>query len=158
MTERESYIHKCIQEFTKNKSKLDEFLVYPYDSTSKTLIVETSIDDILPESGYDVIIFIIEDFWRSDQVEKWIKVYNEKFSYYKFFSDLSSKDTFMGGIKLDGDDSTKYNLILCQSKKKLSKIRKKVLESEHYSYWTEEYFEEIMGEDYEYIKRDVEGG
>jgi hypothetical protein len=147
MTERESYIQKCIQEFTKNKSNSDEFLVYPYDSDSKTLIVETSIDGIVPESGYDVIIFIIEDFWRSDQVEKWVKVYNEKFSYYRFFSDLSSRDTFMGGIGVTDVNNRKYNLILCQSKKKLSKIRKKILESENYSYWTEDYLKEIVGED-----------
>jgi hypothetical protein len=147
MTEKESYIHKCIQEFTKNKSNLDQFLVYPYDSTSKTLIVETSIDGIVPESGYDVIIFIIEDFWRSDQVEKWVKVYNEKFSYYRFFSDSSSRETFMGGIRVNDDNNVKYNLILCQSKKKLSKIRKKILESENYSYWTEDYLKEIVGED-----------
>jgi hypothetical protein len=57
-------------------------------SSSKTLIVETPIDDITPESGYDVIVFIVEDFWRPDQIKKWVQFYNEKFSYYKFFEDL----------------------------------------------------------------------
>jgi hypothetical protein len=35
----------------------------------------------------------------------------------------------------------------------LSKIRKKILESENYSYWTEDYLKEIVGEDWEYIKK-----
>jgi hypothetical protein len=152
MTEKEAYIHKWIQEVSKNRPELGGFAVCPYASTSKTLIVETSIDDIVPESGYDVIIFIVEDFWRSDQVEKWVKVYNEKFTYYKFFSDLSTRDTFIGGVRTNNE---KFNLILCQSKKKLSAIRKKLIESDYYSYWTDEYLKEILGDDYEYIEKNT---
>lgn len=150
MTEKEAYIHKWIQEVSKSRPELGGFAVCPYASTSKTLIVETPIDDIVPEPGYDVIIFIIEDFWRPSQVEKWVKVYNEKFSYYKFFSDLSSRDTFIGGVKTNNE---KYNLILCQSKKKLSTIRKKLAEVEYYTYWTEDYLKEILGDDYKYIEK-----
>ncbi|NDB79918.1 hypothetical protein EB155_08620, partial [archaeon] len=117
--------------------------------------VETSIDDIVPEPGHDVIIFIIEHFWRADQVEKWVNLYNEKFPYYKFFSDLSSRDTFIGGVKTNNE---KYNLILCQSKIKLSKIRKKLLQTEYYTYWTEDYLKEILGDDYEYIEKTTEEG
>jgi hypothetical protein len=155
MTEKEAYIHKWIQEVSKNRPELGGFAVCPYASASKTLIVETPIDDIVPEPGHDVIIFIIEDFWRPDHVEKWVESYNEKFPYYKFFSDLSSRDTFIGGIKTNNE---KYNLILCQSKIKLSKIRKKLLQTEYYTYWTEDYLKEILGDDYEYIEKTTEGG
>ncbi len=153
MTEKEAYIHKWIQEVSKNRPELGGFAVCPYASASKTLIVETPIDDIVPEPGHDVIIFIIEHFWRADQVEKWVKLYNEKFPYYKFFSDLSSRDTFISGVKTNNE---KYNLILCQSKIKLSKIRKKLLQTEYYTYWTEDYLKEILGDDYEYIEKTTE--
>lgn len=153
MTEKEAYIHTWIGEVSKNRPELGGFAVCPYASSSKTLIVETSIDGIVPESGYDVIVFIIEDFWRPDHVVKWIKYYNEKYPYYKFFEDLSSRDTFVGGVKTNNE---KYNLILCQSKKKLNKIRKKLMETEYYTYWTEEYLKEILGEDHEYIEKTVE--
>lgn len=152
MSEKEAYIRKWIQEVSKNRPELGGFAVCPYAHSSKTLIVETTIDDIVPEPGHDVIIFIIEDFWRPDQVRKWVEHYNEKFQYYKFFEDLSSKDTFISGIKTNNE---KYNLILCQSKQKLSKIRKKLMQTEYYTYWTEEYLKEILGEDFEYHEESV---
>ncbi len=153
MTEKEAYVQKLLCEVSENNSNLDEFIVCPYASGSKTLIVETPIDDIVPEPGHDVIIFIVESFWRPDHIEKWVKTYNEKFLYYVFFSDLSSKDTFMGGVQTNNE---KCNLILCQSKIKLSKIRKKLLQTEDYTYWTEDYLKEVLGEDYEYIEKTTE--
>ena len=150
MTEKEAYIHEWIREVSKNRPELSGFAVCPYASSSKNLIVETTIDDIVPEPGHDVIIFIIEDFWRPDHVAKWVNHYNEKFPYYKFFEDLSCRDTFISGVKTNNE---KYNLILCQSKQKLSKIRKKLSETEYYTYWTEDYLKEILGEDYKYIEK-----
>lgn len=154
MTEKEVYIQKWIGEVAKNRPEMGGFAVCPYASNSKTLIVETTIDDIVPEPGHDVIIFIIEDFWRADQVKKWVKHYNEKFPYYKFFEDLSSRDTFIGGVKTNNE---KYNLILCQSKRKLSKIRKKLMETDYYTYWTEDYLKEILGDDAKYLEKPIEG-
>ena len=150
MTEKEAHIHEWIREVSKNRPELSGFAVCPYASSSKNLIVETTIDDIVPEPGHDVIIFIIEDFWRPDHVAKWVNHYNEKFPYYKFFEDLSCRDTFISGVKTNNE---KYNLILCQSKQKLSKIRKKLSETEYYTYWTEDYLKEILGEDYKYIEK-----
>jgi hypothetical protein len=153
MTEKEAYIHEWIREVSKTRPELGGFAVCPYASSSKNLIVETTIDDIVPEPGHDVIIFIIESFWRPDQVAKWVNHYNEKFPYYKFFEDLSCRDTFIGGIKTNNE---KFNLILCQSKKKLNKIRKKLAETEYYTYWTEDYLKEILGDDYQYIEKSTE--
>ena len=149
MSEKEAYIHEWIRQVSKNRPELGGFAVCPYASTSNTLIVETSIDDIVPKSGYDVIVFIIEDFWRPNQVEKWVNIYNEKYSHYKFFDDVSTRDTFISGVKTNNE---KYNLILCQSKKKLSSFRKKLSETNYYSYWTEDYLKEVLGEDRKYIK------
>ena len=89
MTEKEAYIDEWMQEQSKQRTELGGSLVCPYASSSKTLIVETPIDDIVPESGHDVIIFIVEDFWREDQVQNWVKFYNDKYSYYAFFEDCT---------------------------------------------------------------------
>ena len=147
MTEKEAYINEWILEVSKSRPELKGFAVCPYASSSKNLIVETTIDDIVPEPGHDVIIFIIEDFWRPDQVVKWVNHYNEKFPYYKFFEDLSSRDTFISGVKTNNEKYTK---------RKLSKIRKKLAETEYYTYWTEDYLKEILGDDYQYIEKSVE--
>ena len=127
----------------------------PYASSSKTLIVETNIDDIVPESGHDVIIFIVEDFWREDQVQNWVKFYNDKYSYYAFFEDSATQDTYINGIKTN---THKYNLILCQSRARLSKIRKNLAKTGYDSYWSEEYLKEILGDDYENGKKEEISG
>lgn len=151
MTEKEAYIHEWVREVSAPRDQLGGFAVCPYASGSKTLIVETPIDDIVPEPGHDVIVFIVEDFWRPDQVMNWVKIYNEKFTYYKFFEDLSSRPTFINGIQTNNQ---KFNLILCQSKKKLSSIRKKLAKTDYYTFWTEQYLEEILGEDVEILEKD----
>ena len=51
----------------------------------------------------------------------------------------------------------KYNLILCQSKRKLNKIRKKLMETDYYTYWTEDYLKEILGDDAKYLEKPIEG-
>ncbi len=153
MSEKEAYIHEWIRQVSKERPELGGFAVCPYASNSNTLIVETTIDGIVPKSGYDVIVFIIEDFWRPNQVEKWVNFYNKKYPYYKFFDDVSTRDTFINEVKTNNDH---YNLILCQSKKKLSSFRKKLSETNYYSYWTEEYLEEVLGEDIKYIKKEDE--
>ena len=152
MSEKEAYIHEWIRQVSKERPELGGFAVCPYASSSNTLIVETTIDGIVPKSGYDVIVFIIEDFWRPNQVEKWVNLYNKKYPYYKFFDDVQTRDTFINEVKTNND---KYNLILCQSKKKLSSFRKKLSETEYYSYWSEEYLDEVLGEDVKYIKKEV---
>jgi hypothetical protein len=155
MTEKEAYIYEWAAEVAKEREELGGFSVCPYASGSKTKIIESSIDDIVPESGYDVIVFIVDDFWNLDQIKKWVEFYNDKFPYYSFFEDCASQPTFINGVQTN---NKKFNLILCQSKKKLNSIRKKLAETEYYNYWSEEYLKEILGEDYELVKNiDISG-
>lgn len=155
MTEKEASVNEWISELSESRDELGGFSVCPYASSSKTLIVETPIDDIVPKSGYDVIIFIVEDFWRPDQCMKWAEHYNQKYPYYVFFEDVSTRDTFINGVKTN---NKKCNLILCQSKKKLGTIRKKLAETDYYSYWTQEYLEEVLGDDINLVEKgDISG-
>ena len=85
MNEKETYIYEWAAEVAKEREELGGFSVCPYASNSKTKIVECPIDDIVPEPGYDVIVFIVDDFWNLTQVKKWVEIYNEKFPYYIFF-------------------------------------------------------------------------
>jgi hypothetical protein len=155
MTEKEAYIHQWIEELSKSREELGGFSICPYASNSKTLILEKPIDDIVPQSGYDVIIFIVEDFWRPEQVVKWVNYYNEKYTYYKFFEDISSVSTSIGNLRTN---NKKFNLILCQSKKKLSLIRKKLAETDYYNYWSKDYLEKILGEEVNLVEdKDISG-
>lgn len=151
MSEKEAYIHEWIAEVSKKRIELGGFAVCPYASTSKTKIIECGIDDIVPESGYDVIVFIVEDFWSPERVKNWVEIYNQRYSYYKFFEDCAKRDNFVGGVKTNNE---RYNLILCQSKRKLKKIREKLVETDYYDYWDEEYLREILGDDFNLVKKE----
>lgn len=153
MSDKEVYIQEWIEEVSKERGELGGFSVCPYASKSRTLIVETPIDDIVPEPGHDVIVFIVEDFWRFDAVQEWVEFYNTKFPYYSFFEDCSSKNTYINGVQTN---NKKYNLILCQSKKKLNKIRKELAKTDYYNYWNENYLKEILQDDYETVKNETE--
>lgn len=155
MNEKEAYILEWAKEVAKEREELGGFSVCPYASGSKTKIIECPIDDIVPEPGYDVIVFIVDDFWNLTQVKKWVEIYNEKFSYYSFFEDCASQPTFINGIQTN---NKRFNLILCQSKIKLSKIRKKLAKTEYYTYWSEDYLKKILGEDYESVTEDQISG
>lgn len=150
MTEKEAYIRKWAADVAKERKELGGFALCPYASSSKTKIIESAIDSIEPISGYDVVVFIVDDFWKLNQVKKWVDVYNEKYPYYKFFEDCASQPTFINGVQTN---NKKYNLILCQSKKKLRAFRKKLAETEYYNYWTQEYLEEVVGDDLDLLKK-----
>lgn len=155
MNEKEVYIRQWAKDVAKEREELGGFSVCPYASDSKTKVIECPIDDIVPEPGYDVIVFIVDDLWNLDQVKKWVEIYNEKFQYYTFFEDCASQPTFINGIQTN---NKRFNLILCQSKKKLSSIRKKLAKTEYYTYWNEEYLKQILGDDYESVMTEENSG
>ena len=147
--QREKYIWDWIEEVSEKRVELGGHAIGPNSKDVKIVIIESPIDEIVPESGHDVIIFIVQDFWRPFEVERWVQFYNEKFTYYKFFEDCASKNTQIGGIPTN---NVKYNLILCQSKRKLSKVKESLTTSSYYQYWDEQYMKQVFGEDYEKVK------
>lgn len=148
MSEKETYIWEWISQVSEKRIELGGHLLRldcPEDIVS---IQEVPIDEIYPEPGYDVVIFIVENFWRPHQIERWTEFYNEKYNYYKFFTDCAEKNIIIDGVNTK---NTKYNLILCQSKQKLAKTRKNIQNLNYYSYWEESYLKEIFGNDYKIV-------
>lgn len=145
MSDQETYIREWISEVSEKRIELCGESV---NSDSDFLIKESFIDDIVPESGHDVIIFIVENFWRPHQVKKWIEFYNKKYIYYKFFEDCFDKNEMINSIKTN---NSKYNLIVCQSKIKLKKIRDNLPNLNYYPHWDENYLRRIFGKNYELI-------
>ena len=150
MTERESYVHEWIEQLSVQHKELGGFAICPYASGSDTLIKDIGIDDIVPEPGYDVIIFIVEDFWKPAKIHKWVKRYNEEYPLYWFAEDLSCENTYINGIKTN---NSKLNIILCQSKRKIAQMRKKLAKTDYYNYWNEDYLNEVLGDDVKLIEK-----
>lgn len=141
LTDKEKIIHQWIINVSKNNPELGGFPVCPYAFKSKNKIIECNIDDIVPESGYDVIIFIVEDNLELETIHEYVKKYNENYQEYSFLEDCASQDTFINGIKTNNPS---LNLILCQKTEKLKKFREQLGKTDYYKYWDEEYLKKIL--------------
>lgn len=153
LTEKEIYIFNWIKEVSKVREELNGFAICPFASNAKFKIVECSAEEIAPIEGYQVIIYIIEDYFDLDAVQFWVDYHNSKHEKWKFFEDCYSYDTYINKIKTNNG---KYNLILAQPTKKLRKFREKLAKTSYYDLWDKEYLQEILEDDYDIIKNGIE--
>ena len=148
-SEKESYILNWIKEVSKVRPELNGFAICPFASKSKFKIIECSVDELFVLDGYQVLIFIVEDYLDLDTIDFWVNFYNSKYPNWKFFEDCGSYDTYINGIKTNNG---KYNLILGQPTDKLRKFRENLAKTSYYDLWDDEYLKEILENDYDIIK------
>lgn len=144
MEQIEADIKEWIAKVSKFRPELGGHAVCPYASTAKYKIIECLAEDIMPISGYDVLFYVIEDYFDLKTVRFWVNYYNEVYPDYGFFEDCADYDTFINGVQTNNG---KYNLILAQPKQKLRNFREKLAKTDYYSYWDAEYLDEILEED-----------
>jgi uncharacterized protein (DUF608 family) len=143
------YIWNWIGEVFEKRIELGSNIIRPNVKDAKIVIIDSPIDEIVPQPGHDVIIFVVQDFWRAHEVDRWVDHYNRKFPYYKFFNDCASRNIVIDGVITN---NLKYNLILVQSKRKLSKTREDLPTFSYYQHWDENYLKRIFGDDYEKVE------
>jgi hypothetical protein len=153
MTEKEQHIFNWIHEVSKIRPELNGFAICPFASKSKYRIVECSASAIEPIEGLDVIIYIIEDHFNLEEVQKWVNICNHKYMGWKFFEDCGAYDTYIKGIQTNNG---KYNLILGQPTEKLRKFRENLAKTSYYDMWDSEYLKEILEDDYDIIETGIE--
>lgn len=147
---KKAYIKKWIRSISKQRPELGNFSVCPFAKKSHIHIKECSVNDIILITGYDVVIFIVEDSLTLNDINHWVKIYNKKYPEYIFLEDAAKKDTYINGVQTNNG---RYNLILCQNRKKLTSFREKLLNTDYYKYWSDEYLREILQEDYKLLKK-----
>ena len=148
-SDKEIYILNWIKEVSKLRPELNGFAVCPFASNSKFKIIECPAEEVYPIDGYQVIIFIVEDYFNLDAVQFWVDHHNSKHPKWKFFEDCGNYKTYIKGIQTNNG---KYNLILAQPKEKLQDFRKKLARTSYYDMWNDEYLKEILEDDYSLVK------
>jgi len=145
---KKEYILQWIHKISEIRPELGGFAVCPYAKSASYEIIDTHVREIRPFGSYDVIIFVVEDELGLDEIQKWVKFYNDTYPSWKFFEDCASYNTFIRGIQTNNG---KYNLILAQPTEKLRFFREKLAKTDYYSYWDDEYLREILEDDYDGI-------
>lgn len=146
----QSDIEEWIGKISLLRPDIGGFAICPIAKRAKYKILETKVEELEVEDGYDVIIFAVESHLTPETVQKWCEIYNDKYSEWKFFKDCASYDTFIQGIQTNNG---KYNLILAQPKEKLRKYREILVKTNYYDYWNNEYLQEILEDDYNLIDK-----
>ena len=148
--DKEAHIREWIRKVSILRPELGGFAVCPYASTAKYKIVECQIDDIEPIEGYDVVIFIVEDYHSVEDILEWVESYNKIWEDWEFFEDCAEKISFVGEIQ---SNNGLLNLILAQPKAKLRKFREILGNTKYFDYWDDDYMREILGDDYDLVKK-----
>lgn len=146
---------KWIHIISKSRPELGDFSICPFASLAKYKTINCSIDDIAPIPGYDVIIFIVEDYWNIEELSSWVDFYNKMYKNYKFFEDSYKNPTYINGVNTNNDV---FNLILAQPSEKLEKFREKLAKTDYYKYWSDEYLEKILKDDLYLVKNRKNSG
>ena len=148
--DKEAHIREWIRKVSILRPELGGFAVCPYASTAKYKIVECQIDDIEPIEGYDVVIFIVEDYHSVEDILEWVESYNKIWEDWEFYADCAEKISYVGEIQ---SNNGLFNLILAQPKAKLRKFREILGNTKYYDYWDDDYMREILGDDYDLVKK-----
>ena len=146
------HIRKWISNLSKIRPELGNFSLCPFASTANFLIVEQKLDEIVPSSDYDVIIYIVENHHSPDYLYDSVDNYNLKYTDYKFLADHKDEDTFINKVQ---SNNGKYNLVLVQSRKDLLEARKKLAKTDYYNNYDEDYLQEVLEEDYSIIRERI---
>jgi hypothetical protein len=136
-------VEEWIKTVSQSRPELRGFSVCPFAKTGSYKIIECLAKDIIVENGFDVIIYIIEET-DLNKINEWVDHYNKKYEDWLFFEDCATYDTFIGGVQTNNG---KHNLILAQPKEKLRKFREILKNTDYYSFWSKEYYDEIMIDD-----------
>lgn len=139
------HLENWIKHISQAQESLGGFSVCPFAKRAKYKIIFCDINSIIPEDNYDVILYVINES-NLELINTWVEHYNKKYQDWIFLEDCSTYDTYIQDIRTNNG---KYNLILGQPKNELRKFRNILKETNYYSYWSKEYYDEIMGSDLE---------
>jgi len=143
--EKNRYILHWIKQLSKLRPEIGNFSICPYASGANFQIIEEKLYKIIPNSEYDVVIYVVENNISADFLYDAVDDYNRNYPEYRFIADHGKTKTYIQGIQTSNG---KYNLVLCQPRKELTEARKKLAKTEYYDYWDEKYLEEVLEEDY----------
>jgi len=131
-----------IDRISKPNAELGGMSVCPYARGAEYELVETDSSDINPPPwDFELIVYRLPDHYTVEELGDIAKEYNNIYTDMVFLPDHKDKDTYINGVQTNNG---RYNLILCQWRDNLIKAREKLAKSNYYTFWAEEYLNEIL--------------
>lgn len=113
---------------------------------SRFTMIRVNGEIIPPEDrNFDIIIYLLPAEVSFDSMNELCTDLNGRYSDLIFLPDHKDRTTFINGAQTNNG---KHNILLCQPKQKLKDARAALKKTNYYTYWSEDYLQEILGEDY----------
>lgn len=134
------------------QEKLSGFAICPFSKQirGEPAMVSTYFEDITPPSAKEInkiiVYHILDENLTLEEFDNEVYILNSKYKpELLFLGDYATHDTFINGVQTNNGH---YNFVLCQPLDDLRSARKVLAKTPYYSYWDDEYLQEILGEDY----------
>jgi len=138
-------LQSWLERIKKPQKKLDGFSICPFAKLLPHIVICDKLDSKTIESNLSTSLTIFLEKQNKTSFEELknlcIKL-NLKHKDYTFLPDHPDHVTTIQNIPTGNG---KYPLIIMQSKKELMHARASLNKSSYYSYWSDEYLEEIKG-------------
>lgn len=135
-------INDWIDRISKPNPELGGMSVCPYARGTEYKLITTDGSDInLPPWDFELIVYKFPDHYTIEELGDIATEYNNVYPEMVFLPDHKDKDTYINGVQTNNG---RYNLILCQWRDNLTKAREKLAKSTYYTFWAEEYLNEIL--------------
>lgn len=135
-------IAEWIEKLSTKNILLGGMSVCPFAKNSNFEIVETDGSDINPPPWeFDLLIYHLPDNWTQEELIELASIYNKMMPMLVFLPDHKDRYTEINGIQTNNG---KHNLLLCQWREELNKARSKLVSTNYYTFWDQEYLKEIL--------------
>lgn len=135
-------INQWIDNLTIKQIMLGGFSVCPYAKNAEYGIVETDGSDIDPPPwDFELLIYVLPPTWTQAELKELAEEYSKIHPSLVFLPDHRDRYTEINGVQTNNG---KHNLVLCQWRDNLEAARKRLTETNYYSFWDQEYLEEIL--------------
>lgn len=135
------HIDSWIDKLSLKQESLNYLKICPFAEKSKYKIIFSDGDIEPPTYDFSLMIYILESSLTFVDLLNLAKSLKEKYPHFVFLADHKDRDTY---LKENKTNNGKYNLILCQPRKKLDKARQLLRKTNYYSFWDPEYLDEIL--------------
>lgn len=135
-------IQDWIARISQPTDKLGGLSVCPYAKGSDYKVVNTDGSDIFPPPwDFELYIYVLPDHYEQQMIIDIAAEYNKLYPDLIFLPDPKDRYTEINGVQTNNGT---HNIILCQWRDNLDKARSKLKNTTYYTYWAEEYLNEIL--------------
>lgn len=142
-----SDLNQWIEALGVPREELGGHSICPFAKLASRFTLIRVDGEIIPPSdlNFDIIIYLLPATITFESMDVLCQDLNSRYTDLIFLPDHKDRATHINGAQTNNG---KHSILLCQPKQKLRDARAALMKTSYYTYWSDSYLREIMGEDY----------